>query len=111
MNAPSQQPLLPNGVEVNLPETPKPKRMPDEEQRVEVALRGDGTLFVGQAPVARAGLLAALVRSHAEAPESVVVVKADRSLPYRAVREVLRTVEQAGFPGASLETRQRALAP
>ena len=100
-------PLLQRGVDVQLPETDKPDRMPESDKRLDVTLSCDGDVFVDQTRVSRESLMAALTDAYAQSPVATVVIRADRSLKFREVRELMRTVQLAGFPHASIETRQR----
>jgi|OpeIllAssembly_1097287.scaffolds.fasta_scaffold122491_2 biopolymer transport protein ExbD len=100
-------PLLQRGIDVQLPETDRPDRMPEGGKQLDVALKRDGSVFVGQMRVPRENLLAALTDVYARSPEKDVVIKADRGLKYRDVREVMRVVQQAGFTGAGIETHRR----
>jgi biopolymer transport protein TolR len=103
-------PLLQRGVDVVLPETAKPDRMPEGAKQLDIALKRDGTVFLGQTLVPRERLLAELTEVYAQSPERDVVIKADRGLKYSDVREVMRTIQQAGFSGAGIEARRRETA-
>jgi biopolymer transport protein ExbD len=100
-------PLLQKGVDVALPETANPARMPEGRKQLDLAIKQDGSVFLGQNWVPREQLLAELREVYAQSPDKDVVIKADRRLPYREVREVLRVVQQAGFAGAGLEAHRR----
>jgi len=63
--------------------------------------------FLNGVRLPRENLLAALTDVYARSPEKDVVIKADRGLKYRDVREVMRVVQQAGFSGAGIETHRR----
>jgi len=103
-------PLLQKGVDVVLPETTTPDRMPEGGKQLDIALKRDGTVFLGQSLVPRERLLMELTEIYAQSPEKDVVIKADRGLRYREVRDVMRTVQQAGFSGAGIEARRREAA-
>ena len=103
-------PLLQRGIDVQLPETDRPDRMPEGGKQLDIALKRDGTVFLGQTLVPRERLLAELTEVYAQSPEKDVVIKADRGLKYSDVREVMRTIQQAGFSGAGIEARRREAA-
>lgn len=103
-------PLLQEGVDVQLPETANPERMPEGAQQVDVTVKLDGSVFIAQLWVPRDDLPRALADLHAQRPDGRVVVKADRRLAYREVRDVMRLVNEAGFSGVGVETRRREAA-
>jgi biopolymer transport protein ExbD len=100
-------PLLQKGVDVNLPETKNPVQMPEGQKQLDLAVKVDGSVFIGQNWVPRNNLLAALRDVYAQSPEKDVVIKADRRLKYKEVRDVMRIIQQAGFGGAGIEARKK----
>jgi biopolymer transport protein ExbD len=103
-------PMLQKGVDVNLPETAKPERMPEGQKQLDLAIKQDGSIFVGQKWVPKDQVLATLRDIYSQTPDKDVVIKADRRIEYREVRDLMRLVQQAGFPGAGLEARRREAA-
>jgi biopolymer transport protein ExbD len=100
-------PLLQEGVDVQLPETANPERMPEGAQQIDVAIKLHGSVFVGQNWVTRDDLPAALAGLHAQRPAAQVVLKADQRIEYRAVRDLMRVINEAGFTGLGIETRKQ----
>jgi biopolymer transport protein ExbD len=100
-------PMLQKGVDVALPETDKPDRMPEGTKQLDLAIKSDGSVFVGQNWIPKENLLPNLRDIQAQSPDKNVVIKADGRLAYREVREVMRIVQQAGFNGVGLEARRR----
>jgi biopolymer transport protein ExbD len=99
-------PLLQEGVDVQLPETQNPARMPEGENQLDLAIRADGSVFVGQKWMTPDNLPRALADIHTATPGKQIVIKADRRLKYKQVREVMRLVNEAGFSGVGLETKR-----
>jgi biopolymer transport protein ExbD len=99
-------PMLQQGVDVALPETIKPDRMPEGGQQLDIAIKQDGTVYVGAQYVPKESLPAALRDIYNQTPEKDVVIKADKRLKYKDVREVMQLVNRAGFPGAGIETHK-----
>lgn len=99
-------PLLQEGVDVQLPETGRPDRLPECEQQIDLAIKADGSVFVGQNWVPADRLPQALADLRAQRPDGRVVIKADRRLEYRQVRDLMRRVNEAGFAGVGIETRR-----
>ena len=64
-------------------------------------------MYVGQQWVPNESLLAALRDIYNQSPDKQVVIKADKRLKYKDVREVMQMVNRAGFPGAGIETHKR----
>lgn len=103
-------PMLQTGTDVPLPETAAPDPIPDDERQVTVALKIDGRLTVDGRDVARDELVATLAALRDAGPDRPLVVKADRDLPYRDVRQLLGELQEAGFGGAGLLASKRAAA-
>ena len=100
-------PMLQAGVDVALPETIAPPKMPEAGKQLNIAIKADGQVYVGQQWVPNESLLAALRDIYNQSPDKQVVIKADKRLKYKAVREVMQMVNRAGFPGAGIETHKR----
>ena len=95
-------PMLGGTPNLNLPDTRHPEQIPEDTKALVVALRPDGSLWVEGQPVEGAALPETLQQLRTEKPACPVIVKADRRLRYRQVREILQAVETAGFRGAAL---------
>ena len=95
-------PMLQKGVDVQLPETAKPEKMPEGAKQLTVAVKLDGTVFVGKDWVPDERLARAFKDIHTQSPEKDIVIKADKRLKYREVREVMRVINEAGFAGVGL---------
>jgi biopolymer transport protein ExbD len=104
-------PMLMQGVDVALPETPTPERMPEGGKQLDIAIKQDGSVYVGQQWVPKESLLTALRDIYNQSPDKDVVIKADKRLLYKDVREVMQTVNRAGFTGAGIETHRKEGAP
>ena len=100
-------PLLMEGVDVNLPETANPEKMPEGSKQLDLAIKADNTIFVGQKWVQEDQLLAQLKDTFERTPDKDVVIKADRRVKYAQVRKLMKIVNQAGFDGAGLAVRKK----
>jgi biopolymer transport protein ExbD len=100
-------PMLQAGVDVALPETTDPPKMPEGGKQLNIAIKSDGQVYVGQQWVPNESLLAALRDIYNQTPDKQVVIKADKRLKYKDVREVMQMVNRAGFSGAGIETHKR----
>jgi TolR protein len=99
-------PMLQKGVDVALPETTSPEKMPESQKELTVSIKADGNVFVGQNWVPEASLANHLADIHASSPERPVVVKGDRRLKYKEVRKVMQLLNEAGFTRVGLVTKK-----
>lgn len=98
-------PLLNAGVPVQLPDSAA-KALAQEQEQVDLALTGDGRLFIGEDEVAQGDLparLAALPR-RADGTPPQVTLRADRALDYGRVMAVMGELNRAGFNSIALVT-------
>ncbi|HLE61002.1 MAG TPA: biopolymer transporter ExbD [Thermoanaerobaculaceae bacterium] len=101
-------PLLQSGIPILLPETNKPEKYPEGQKQVKVAIQEDGKIFIGQDWVpTRAELTKRMEDMLAADPQKEVVIKADRRLKYRDVREVMKALNDAGFTKVGLITTKK----
>jgi biopolymer transport protein TolR len=90
-------PMLQKGVDVQLPQTNKPEKMPEGQKQLTISIKQDGHVFVNQNWVPDERLEAALAEIHNQTPDKDVVIKGDRRLKYRQVRKLMQQVNEAGF--------------
>lgn len=97
-------PLIQKGVDVQLPELPSPTKIEEGAKQVNVAIRAAGDIYVGAEPLPEQAVKAKLEELHTQDPEKYVVLKADKRVKYKDVRKMMRTINEAGFPGVGLIT-------
>jgi biopolymer transport protein ExbD len=103
-------PLATVDVPVDLPaSTAKPEPRPDRPLFLTVG--ADGELRLGDTPVARTALAAALDSASAGDQSARVFVRADRRLDYGAVMEVMNLLRGAGYLKVALVGLEGASAP
>jgi biopolymer transport protein TolR len=100
-------PLLQKGVNVTLPSTADPEKMPENEKQLEVSIKSDGNVFIGQNWVTEENLPSTLKEVYETNPERQVVVKGDKALKYKEVRKVMRLINEAGFTRVGLITEKK----
>ncbi|MBZ5589505.1 MAG: biopolymer transporter ExbD [Acidobacteriia bacterium] len=101
-------PLLQSGVPVLLPDTSNPEKYPEGQKQVKVAIQEDGKIFLGQDWVpSKAELVRRMDEMLKTDPQKEVVIKADRRLKYRDVREVMKALNDAGFSKVGLITTKK----
>jgi biopolymer transport protein TolR len=91
------------GVPVELPES---RAAPVEEKpdQITVSIDRAGTIFIEESPVAPGELPAALAALNREGEPPLIVLRADRSLDYGRVMQVMGELGRAGFTAISLVT-------
>lgn len=95
-------PLLTTGVEVNLPEATTPN-LAQENQAVTVTINKDGVTL--QSLPVDLDKLGARLKAVTEAnPDVRIYVRADKSLAYGVVMDVMSQIYQAGLRNAALVT-------
>src|ERR1044072_7944464 len=97
-------PLLQKGVDVQLPETQSPEKMAEDEKQLAVWVKPDGSVYVKESFIPDDRLEAVFAEVHENSPDREVIVKGDRRLEYKRVREVMRLINEAGFTRVGLVT-------
>lgn len=97
-------PILQQGVAVDLPEARAGSLAGREEQLV-VSVTSDGSLYLNDEEVSAAELDARLQSVAAQRPDGQVFVRADKSVPYGAVVEVMAAIKDAGIRRVGMVTQ------
>ena len=101
-------PMLQKGVDVNLPVAEYPSDHPDNESVVTLAVKRDRTLYLDMIPVPKAELVTKIREKFDTRAEKVLFLKADESLEYGAVLEVMDIVRNGGVEEIGLITELKA---
>ena len=97
-------PLLVAGVPVDLPES-RAKALDQQSKPVQIALDGEGALFIDDAPVSDADLpqRLAAIAAEPEPPEGRrIYLRADKGLDYGKVMRVMGELNRAGLNRVAL---------
>lgn len=96
-------PAMVNGVPVKLPAAAHgdPGTPP---RQLAITVKDDGTVYLGTEVRRREQVSAELQRIHAQSPDRPVAVRADKTLKYGEVMEVLDWCRGAGFSDVRLVT-------
>lgn len=97
-------PLINEGVDVALPETPAPASLPDDREAIVIAVKADGRVFVGSEEVTLDQLVERVRGESAGVPTPNILLRGDRSLPYAAVRKVMKRLADGGLHRTALAT-------
>ena len=101
-------PLLQKGINVQLPETVKPEKMAENEKQLNVSIKSDGSVYVRESFIPDERLEDVLAEVHGNSPDREVILKGDRRLQYKRVREVMRLINEAGFTRVGLVTLEKS---
>ena len=99
-------PMLQQGVDVKLPETKNPDKIPENQKQLTVAMKENGDVFVGGNWVPSENLKASFEEVHTSNPDKDVVIKADRRLKYKQVRSLMQMINEAGFSRVGVVTEK-----
>ncbi|NBD28850.1 MAG: protein TolR [Alphaproteobacteria bacterium] len=97
-------PLMVAGIEVDTPDTAAGALPSEQEEPLAVTLTADGRLMLMTTEVPRGELVARLQGVLAERESDRVFVRADGSLPYEEVAQVMGALTAAGITNISLVT-------
>ena len=100
-------PLLQKGVDVALPSTGIPDKIPETEKQLVVAIKMDGSIFIGPDWIPKNQVQTKLKTIKTESPQKEIVVKGDKRLKYKDVRELMRMLNDAGFTNVGLITMKK----
>lgn len=94
-------PLMIAGVPVNLPQTAAARQNPPQKPMV-VTISAEAELYIRDEQVTRETLVPRLAELREAEGDAVAYVRADKSIPYGSVMEVLGEVGAAGYQRISL---------
>ena len=97
-------PLLTVGVEVNLPKTAAEALPSESEEPLTVTLTAAGTIVIQTTETPEADFLTRLRGVAQERSDNKVFLRADGSIPYSKVMEVMGAMNAAGFGNIGLVT-------
>jgi biopolymer transport protein ExbD len=99
-------PLMLAGVPVNLPQTKAAQQNPPQKPLV-ISLSADRKLYIRSDAIERSELTVRLAALHQEEGDSIVYVRADKSIPYGNVMEILGDIAAAGYGRISLLSERK----
>ena len=96
-------PLLTSSVEVDLPRTQAAQSRGQDEPLI-VTLTAQNKLYIQDAEIAEDGLVARLQAITQNKPDTRVFMRADKTITYGRVMEVMGTISAGGFSKVALVT-------
>lgn len=97
-------PMLTVGVPVELPDTAANALPTEQEEPLTLTITAEGQLMIQTAPVADAELIPKLRAIAAERTSDKVFLRADGSIPYERVAQVMGALNAGGFNNIGLVT-------
>ena len=94
-------PLLTVGVPVDLPQTQAPP-ITDPKEPLVISINNEGHIFIQDTDIASDSLVPRLQAITGENPDALVYVRADKSIDYGRVLEVMSLISAAGYRKVSL---------
>jgi len=98
-------PMLQKGVDVKLPQASNSKERKDEPKSIVVAVKKDGTTYLGSAKLDHQSELLPQVKERLQdLPEGsrMIYLKADEAMPYSEVMKVMDLCREAGVEEVAL---------
>lgn len=95
-------PLLTAGVPIDLPDSEAKALNQEDNKPLEVSISIDGTIFVGETEVKRDRLIQLLGSLTNNDPDRRIYIRADKTMDYGKVMDVLGAINKAGFQKVAL---------
>lgn len=96
-------PMMTEGLDVNLPRVEAAEALPTENDHIILTVKDDGTLFLDEYATSLADL-ATVLETNVRAPGRQLFVRADKSVPYGIVMDVMGRIRGAGIMDVGLVT-------
>jgi biopolymer transport protein TolR len=90
-------PLLASRIALDLPKAEGATQAQPQVEALRIALQADGALYLDDQPVTREALAQRLQQTAQVRPETEVQLRADASVPYGQVVQVMGLAQQAGL--------------
>ena len=96
-------PLLTVGVPVDLPKV-KASALTDQKDPIEITIRLDGTLYLGESEVEVENLIPRLKAITDQNTEARIYVRGDRVVSYGRIMEIMSLINSVGYVKVALVT-------
>ena len=97
-------PLLTVGVPVDLPKVKKASALTDQKDPIEITVKLDGTLYLGESEVEVENLISRLNAISDQNTEARIYVRGDRVVAYGRIMEIMSLINSAGYIKVALVT-------
>ena len=95
-------PLLTSGVDINLPQSEAKPLTEEDNKPLEISITLEGKIFVGETEVQRGRLINLLEAMTKDDADRRIFIRADQSLNYGNVMDILGALNKAGFRKVAL---------
>ncbi len=90
-------PMLSSGIDVMLPKARTTESTQDVGQHIVVGIRNDGAVFIDTTQTTLEELIPDINEAFRDDPARGILIKADSTLPYSTVREVMDAIAEGGM--------------
>ena len=97
-------PLLTVGVPVDLPKVKTASALTDQKDPIEITIKFDGTLYLGESEVEVENLIPRLIAITDQNTEARIYVRGDRVVSYGRIMEIMSLINSAGYIKVALVT-------
>ena len=97
-------PLLTVGVPVDLPKVKTASALTDQKDPIEITIKFDGTLYLGESEVEIENLIPRLIAITDQNTEARIYVRGDRVVSYGRIMEIMSLINSIGYVKVALVT-------
>lgn len=97
-------PLLTAGVPVDLPDSKAAPLMDEDNKPLEITLREDGSIFVGETVLTEERIVPMLSAITESNPDRRIYIRGAETLPYGEVMRIIGAINAGGFKKVALIT-------
>ena len=100
-------PMLQKGKPVMLPQTDRPDKKPESDKELIISVQSDKTIFIDTEGFPPKDFEAKMKELGERSANKDILVKADRTLNYGEVKNVMRMIKDGGFERVGLITEKK----
>ena len=97
-------PLLTVGVPVDLPKVKTASALTDQKDPIEITVKFDGTLYLGESEVEVENLIPRLIAITDQNTEARIYVRGDQVVSYGRIMEIMSLINSIGYVKVALVT-------
>jgi biopolymer transport protein TolR len=101
-------PMLQKGKPVMLPQTDRPDKKPESDKELIISVQSDKTIFIDTKWFPPKDFEAKMKELGERSSNKDILVKADRTLAFGEVKNVMRMIKDGGFERVGLITEKKA---
>ena len=97
-------PLLTVGIPVDLPKVKTASALTDQKDPIEITIKFDGTLYLGESEVEVENLIPRLIAITDQNTDARIYVRGDRVVSYGRIMEIMSLINSVGYVKVALVT-------